>query len=128
MGSWILGVMGETGLSSHRSRIASRASTVSHSPCSVMLSRLRSSPSSWTQRGTRLELFRPRTPLRSSSRWPSQSSTPLFVFDQVPSAKGDSPRLLAAEALLQDGRTLGFSELQDRLWAATGYRIADSSG
>jgi hypothetical protein len=29
--------------------------------------------------------------------------------------------------LLKEGRTLTYSELPDRLWAATGYRIADGA-
>jgi len=50
---------------------------------------------------------------------------PLLIFSKIPTdnnVKGDK---METEDLLEHGQTIMYSELPDRLWATTGYKIAD---
>jgi hypothetical protein len=46
---------------------------------------------------------------------------PLLIFDKIPKAK--KGQLLDFATVAREGRTFEYSELPDRLWAATGIRI-----
>lgn len=51
---------------------------------------------------------------------------PLLVFEQIPKHTKISDGNLKFEDLLEHGKTIMYSELPERLWAATGYQISDS--
>jgi hypothetical protein len=51
---------------------------------------------------------------------------PLLIFEKIPKSTNrhvDSNGLLNFESLLQDGRTIDYSELPEKVWAATGLRF-----
>lgn len=48
---------------------------------------------------------------------------PLLIFEQLPRSRRAAGDLLDLEDLFQQGRTLQWSDLPDRLWAATGMTI-----
>ena len=48
---------------------------------------------------------------------------PLLIFQHLPSSTKTAGTPLDFGSLVKDGRTLMFSELPDRLWATTQYRI-----
>lgn len=48
---------------------------------------------------------------------------PLLVFKEVPKRPRSGTNILTFEQLLEDGRTLMFNELPERLWAVTGYEL-----
>lgn len=51
---------------------------------------------------------------------------PLLIFDTIPKSTSkhvDSSGLLNFESLLQDGRTIDYSELPEKVWAATGLKF-----
>ena len=50
---------------------------------------------------------------------------PLLIFSQIPKSSSTDNELLDIEDLLQRGRTIQYSELPEKLWATTGYRIKD---
>ncbi len=49
---------------------------------------------------------------------------PLLIFQQIPKPAPDRIEPLSFEDLLESGTTLQYSELPQRLWAATGLRLA----
>lgn len=49
---------------------------------------------------------------------------PLLIFQQVPKPASGRTDPLSFEELLESGTTLQYSELPQRLWAATGIRVA----
>lgn len=51
---------------------------------------------------------------------------PLLIFDTIPKSTSkhvDSAGLLNFESLLQDGRTIDYSDLPEKVWAATGLKF-----
>ena len=48
---------------------------------------------------------------------------PLLIFNKLPKITAKNGGLLGIDELLNEGRTLMYSELPDALWATTGYRI-----
>jgi hypothetical protein len=50
---------------------------------------------------------------------------PLLVFDRLPKSTNTSGHLTLVE-LFQYGRTIQYQDLPERLWAATGIRMADT--
>jgi hypothetical protein len=46
---------------------------------------------------------------------------PLLIFEHLPKAKDEE--LLSLHRLVEEGRTLQFADLPDRLWATTGIRL-----
>lgn len=48
---------------------------------------------------------------------------PLLIFDQLPKASGAIGEMLDLDDLLKQGRTVGWTDLPDRLWAATGITV-----
>ncbi len=48
---------------------------------------------------------------------------PLLIFDQLPRSTQTTGSLLNLEDLFKSGRTVQWSDLPDRLWAATGIKI-----
>jgi len=50
---------------------------------------------------------------------------PLLIFSQLPKSINVVGDLLDFESLFESGKTLEYSELPERLWAATGYKIKD---
>lgn len=48
---------------------------------------------------------------------------PLLIFESIPKAKKSKSPLLSFEQLIEEGRTIQYAELPDRLWAATGMRL-----
>lgn len=53
---------------------------------------------------------------------------PLLIFEKIPkstSRHADSTGLLNFESLLQDGRTIDYSDLPEKVWAATGLNFTD---
>ena len=52
---------------------------------------------------------------------------PLLIFDRVPQSSSTDDDLLSISDLFKDGKTIEYSKLPERLWAATGYRISEVS-
>lgn len=50
---------------------------------------------------------------------------PLLVFEHIPKSKNRTS--LELEHLFEDGKTLRYYDLPERLWASTGIRLADQS-
>lgn len=50
---------------------------------------------------------------------------PLLVFEQIPKESKITDGNLKFEDLLEHGKTIMYSELPERLWASTGYKISD---
>lgn len=50
---------------------------------------------------------------------------PLLIFSQLPKSVNTDGELLNFESLFDKGRTLDYSELPERLWATTGYKIKE---
>lgn len=50
---------------------------------------------------------------------------PLLVFDQIPKESQIPDGNLKFEDLLEHGKTIMYSELPQRLWASTGYKISE---
>lgn len=50
---------------------------------------------------------------------------PLLVFDQIPKESKITDGNLKFEDLLEHGKTIMYSELPERLWASTGFKISD---
>ena len=50
---------------------------------------------------------------------------PLLIFEQLPKASSEGFRL-SLHQVIEQARTLPFSDLPDRLWAATGMRLANT--
>jgi hypothetical protein len=50
---------------------------------------------------------------------------PLLIFEKLPRPKGQENKLLDINTLLNEGRTIMYSDLPDLLWAATGQCIRD---
>ncbi|MBD1869832.1 hypothetical protein H6F95_21515 [Cyanobacteria bacterium FACHB-471] len=48
---------------------------------------------------------------------------PLLIFKEIPKRSRASENSLTLSQLMEDGRTLMFSELPDRLWAVSGYDL-----
>jgi hypothetical protein len=48
---------------------------------------------------------------------------PLLIFKEIPKRSRGSEDSLTLSQLMEDGRTLMFSELPDRLWAVRGYNL-----
>jgi len=48
---------------------------------------------------------------------------PLLIFEKIPKPDDDSDSLLTFEQLAQNGRTIQYSDLPSRLWAAAGVKI-----
>ena len=50
---------------------------------------------------------------------------PLLVFEQIPKESKIPDGNIKFEDLIEHGKTIMYSELPERLWAATGYKIID---
>lgn len=50
---------------------------------------------------------------------------PLLIFSQIPKSSSTDGGLLDIDDLLQSGKTIQYSELPERLWATTGYKVKD---
>lgn len=53
---------------------------------------------------------------------------PLLIFEKIPKSTSrhvDSSGLLNFESLLQDGRTIDYSDLPEKVWAATGFNFTN---
>lgn len=50
---------------------------------------------------------------------------PLLIFSQIPKSSSTGGDLLDITDLLQSGKTIQYSELPERLWATTGYKVKD---
>jgi hypothetical protein len=50
---------------------------------------------------------------------------PLLIFDQLPRSTQVGTDLLGFQQLIKRGRTIQYFELPERLWAATGLRLAN---
>ncbi len=48
---------------------------------------------------------------------------PLLIFSQIPKSSSADDELLSISDLLQSGKTIQYSELPERLWATTGYKL-----
>lgn len=50
---------------------------------------------------------------------------PLLIFDTLPKSTSTT-QLLSIKELFEYGKTIMYSDLPERLWAATGYRMKDA--
>ena len=50
---------------------------------------------------------------------------PLLIFSSLPKSKKGDDSFLSLSDLFESGKTLQYSELPEKLWAATGYKIED---
>ena len=50
---------------------------------------------------------------------------PLLIFSQIPKSSSTDGNLLDIKDLLQSGKTIQYSELPERVWATTGYKVKD---
>lgn len=50
---------------------------------------------------------------------------PLLIFSQIPKSTNTEGNLLSFKDLLDKGKTIQYSELPERLWAATGYKLKE---
>ncbi|MBW4544088.1 MAG: hypothetical protein KME25_06555 [Symplocastrum torsivum CPER-KK1] len=48
---------------------------------------------------------------------------PLLIFSQIPKSSSTDDGLLGISDLLHQGKSIQYSELPERLWAVTGYKI-----
>lgn len=48
---------------------------------------------------------------------------PLLIFSSLPKSKKGEDSFLSLSDLFENGKTIQYSELAEKLWAATGYRI-----
>ncbi|WP_105213352.1 MULTISPECIES: hypothetical protein [unclassified Pseudoalteromonas] len=48
---------------------------------------------------------------------------PLLIFSSLPKSKTGEDSFLSLSNLFESGKTIQYSELPEKLWAATGYRI-----
>tara|TARA_Y100001960_G_scaffold322517_1_gene399128 strand:- start:440 stop:1054 length:615 start_codon:yes stop_codon:yes gene_type:complete len=52
---------------------------------------------------------------------------PLLIFSSLPRAKKGEDSFLTVNDLIESGKTIQYSELPEKLWATTGYRIEEIS-
>ncbi|EIX4885451.1 hypothetical protein MDT45_004329 [Vibrio vulnificus] len=50
---------------------------------------------------------------------------PLLIFSSLPKSKKGDDSFLSLSDLFESGKTIQYSELPEKLWAATGYKIED---
>lgn len=50
---------------------------------------------------------------------------PLLIFSQIPKSRSTEDEVLNISDLLQSGKTIQYSELPERLWATTGYKLKE---
>lgn len=50
---------------------------------------------------------------------------PLLIFSSLPKSKKDDDGFLSLNDLFESGKTIQYSELPEKLWAATGFKIED---
>lgn len=50
---------------------------------------------------------------------------PLLIFSSLPKSKKGEDSFLSVSDLFESGKTIQYSELPEKLWAATGYRIEE---
>ncbi|EJA7356598.1 hypothetical protein ACVD1N_25405 [Vibrio parahaemolyticus] len=50
---------------------------------------------------------------------------PLLIFSSLPKSKKGDDSFLSLNDLFESGKTIQYSELPEKLWAATGYKIED---
>ncbi|EGR0400116.1 hypothetical protein [Vibrio parahaemolyticus] len=52
---------------------------------------------------------------------------PLLIFSSLPKSRKGDDSFLSLSDLFESGKTIQYSELPEKLWAATGYKIEDIS-